>query len=184
MTTITELVIDGAYLIEGKKFQDARGWFQESYRKGNYKHLEMPFEQISCSESKKNVIRGIHCSPYAKIVSCIKGKVWDVVIDFRPKSPSYLKWQATELSETKQLYVPPRCGHAFFSLEDESIVIYFQGGVFQPSLEMDVNLFDKEINIDWPKPSTGEYIISEKDKASPVLKEAQRMWEERNQVSS
>jgi len=126
---------------------------------------------------KKNVVRGIHCSPYSKLVTCIKGRIWDVVVDLRKGSPTYLKWRGKELSPTQQLYIPPRCGHAFISLDEDNIVMYFQGGTWNPKFEMDTNYLDPQINIKWPKAE--QYILSDKDRNAPFLDEAQKQWEER-----
>ena len=76
----------------------------------------------------QHVLRGIHVSPYAKLLTCVYGAVYDVLVDVRPKSPSYLSWAAVELTEDncRQLFIPPNCGHGFYSLSDNSTVIYCQ----------------------------------------------------------
>ena len=76
----------------------------------------------------QNVIRGLHVSPYAKLLTCIKGKVFDVVADCRPESPTYLKWSAAILTEDncRQILVPPHCGHGYLALTEDATVIYGQ----------------------------------------------------------
>ncbi len=86
---------------------------------------------VSCTETLfllQNVLRGIHVSPYAKLLTCVRGSLYDVVVDARPESDTYLQWAAVKLTEDncRQLLVPPNCGHAFFSLSDESTIVYCQ----------------------------------------------------------
>ena len=76
----------------------------------------------------QNVIRGLHISTYCKLVTCTSGSVYDVVVDLRPDSPTYLQWAGAVLTaeNCKELYIPPNCGHGFLSLEDDSILLYAQ----------------------------------------------------------
>eukprot|EP01121_Diplochlamys_sp_Union-15-3_P001813 TRINITY_DN11579_c0_g1_i1.p1 TRINITY_DN11579_c0_g1~~TRINITY_DN11579_c0_g1_i1.p1 ORF type:complete len:192 (+),score=37.33 TRINITY_DN11579_c0_g1_i1:29-577(+) len=181
MSTITELEIKGAFIVEGQIFKDNRGWFHESYQEEKYSIIKQEWKQVSVSQSKKNVVRGIHCSPYSKLITCITGRVWDVVIDLRVGSPTYLKWIGSELHGARQLYIPPYCGHAFFVMEENTVLMYCQGGVFVPQREMDVNYLDSSINISWPKPiDSASYIISDKDNNAPALEDARKQWKQRN----
>ena len=85
----------------------------------------------------QNVLRGIHISPYAKLLTCVRGAVYDVVIDVRPDSPTFLQWSAVHLTEEncRQLFIPPHCGHAFYSLQDKTTVVYSQVRVIIESNE-------------------------------------------------
>lgn len=85
-------------------------------------------EQIERIFLLQHVVRGIHKSEYAKLLTCVSGAVYDVVVDLRPESPTYLQWAAVELTEDncRQLLIPPNCGHAFCSLSENSTVIYCQ----------------------------------------------------------
>ena len=76
----------------------------------------------------KHVLRGIHVSPYAKLITCVSGAIYDVVVDLRPESSTYLKWAAVELTEDncKQLFIPPLCGHGFYSQAENSTIMYCQ----------------------------------------------------------
>eukprot|EP01123_Difflugia_compressa_P000726 TRINITY_DN10844_c0_g1_i1.p1 TRINITY_DN10844_c0_g1~~TRINITY_DN10844_c0_g1_i1.p1 ORF type:complete len:188 (+),score=47.89 TRINITY_DN10844_c0_g1_i1:56-619(+) len=175
--------VQGAYIAYPPRYNDERGFFQEKYNDKKYGEVVKQCQQTSFSYSHKNVIRGLHCSKYGKLVQCIRGKLVDVFIDLRRDSPTYLKWAAVELNENeaKQVFVPGGCGHGFFSYEDHSILLYTQEGTFDPPTEMNVLWSDPVLGIQWPQPvDGGQYIISEKDRSSPTLQEAQRLYDERN----
>lgn len=156
--------IPGAYIAFPSIFKDNRGHFQETFNcekyprvMGSYSGLSsVPImRQTNYSVSRANTIRGIHCTPYAKLVQCVAGEIFDIIVDLRPESPSYGKWYGTWLSprRTQQLYIPARCGHAFFAKVDGSMLIYSQEDVYSDEESIRVNPFDKEISIDWPKPN-------------------------------
>jgi 3,5-epimerase/4-reductase len=168
--SIIKLKIEGAFLVTGRRHLDHRGTFEELYNETKF--LPHPitdsWRQISIAESHRNVLRGIHCSNFAKYVTCLKGKVYDVIVDLRPDSPTFMEWQGVwldcESTQPVHLYVPKRCGHAYFSAVDNSLFIYFQDGTFNPKEDIELNLFDETINIKWPEPSLNcDYIISQKD---------------------
>ena len=134
--------------------------------------LECRWLQTNCSVSNRNVVRGIHLASYAKLVTCVLGRVWDVVVDLRVMSPTYLKWFAIDLAhdrnaEPTQIYVPPGCGHGFFSYEDISVVVYQQTGQYDPVNEKCINWRDPTLKIEWPE--APEYILSQKDNEAPYL---------------
>ncbi len=132
------------------------------------------FQQISISRSQINVLRGLHCSPYGKFVQCVEGEVFDCMVDLRPDSPSFLQWTGKVLSEENgyQMYIPARCGHGFFSMRENSKLLYLQEGCYGPGQDVEVNPFDKDIAIKWPPACDGkEYILSAKDTKAKTLKE-------------
>ena len=96
--------------------KDKRGGFFELW---NSNDVPIDWKQVNCSISKKNVVRGIHVAPYAKLVTCLYGHIWDVVVDLRKDSPTYMQWlgvnlkypQRKEQIFAKQILVPPGCGH-------------------------------------------------------------------------
>lgn len=167
----TELSIEGAYLIELEPINDNRGFFARGFCKKELRQkIGINFEvcQANVSQNlKKGTIRGIHYQnqPYeeTKLISCVKGKVFDVVLDLRKNSPTYLKWQGFELSEDnyKMLLVPKGCGHGFQSLEDNSVLNYKVDQYFTPNADSGVRYDDKAFNIDWPIKEN--ITISEKD---------------------
>lgn len=114
---IQELAIPGAYLIECQRFSDERGYFQELYRDERYPMFAQ-CKQISYSCSAANVVRGIHCSPYAKLIACVKGKVVYFCVDLRLDSPTFKNWISVELYDTRQIYVPAYCGSSFFAVRN------------------------------------------------------------------
>lgn len=158
-------------VVEMDRHFDDRGFFQELYQADNYLDLPTKFifpQQVNWSLSKKNVLRGIHYAEYAKLVTCVSGKVWDVVVDLRSDSATYLKYVGIELSDenSKQVYVPAGCGHGFVALEDNSEVIYFTDGLYAKQGELTVMYNEPNLNIPWP----GEdHIISERDKGGNPL---------------
>jgi dTDP-4-dehydrorhamnose 3,5-epimerase len=133
----------------------------------SHKHLpQFKVAQINCSVSQKNVIRGLHVAPFARLVYCVKGQVFDVVADVRKDSKTYLQYDSVILSghNQKSIFIPPFCAHGFLAMEDESIVVYAQDSTYDPKVEVSVNHADPKLNIKWPWP-----ILSEKDKNAPVI---------------
>jgi len=171
------------FIVYPDRYHDDRGYFQEQHNSSKYNDVIKKSEQTSFSHSKKNVIRGLHCARYGKLVQCLRGRLLDVFVDLREDSPTFLNWKAVELndSEAKQVFIPGGCGHGFFSYEDNTIMLYTQEGTFNAALEMNVNYADPKLKIVWPKPiDSDKHIISEKDLASPSAEEALRLFKERN----
>lgn len=139
-----------------------------------------PWLQKSWSRSRRHVLRGLHTSTYAKLVTCIRGAVYDVFVDTREGSPTFLKWVGVYLSEKnrRQIYVPAGCAHSFLTLEAVNDVIYLQEGVFNPPEERDLLWNDASVAIPWdaivrrfcPRlTSPSELILSDKDKVCQTL---------------
>jgi dTDP-4-dehydrorhamnose 3,5-epimerase len=163
--------VQGACLIEFDRHSDERGYFQEIYSTSrDYPHLVGTKRQINLSMSGKGVVRGLHIVPFGKICSCPRGRLFDVIADVRPDSPTYLNWYGVWLEEQscRQLYVPPHCAHGFFSAEDNTILMYIQDGTYDPTLESEVNWKDPDIGIKWPEAT--RYILSAKDLQAPIIK--------------
>lgn len=170
--------VNGSFTVLANKYEDNRGFFQEFYNENKYNSKVNACRQISYSKSNKNIVRGIHCSPYGKLVQCIHGEIIDYVIDLRPDSSTYLNWESVTLSANipLQLYIPPNCGHAFFSKQDNSLVLYLQEGTYNPTNEMNVNPFDPRINILWPKLEENKnYILSKQDNEALFENEARKL---------
>jgi len=162
--------VQGCYVIDIDRYTDDRGYFQELYSKDKYEHFSNTWDQASCSRSCKNVIRGIHCSPYPKLCCCISGRMYDVAIDLREDSPTYLQWTGQWLTSEncRQFYVPANCGHAFYAAEDDTVILYMQGGVFNEDQDKVLNPLDPTINIAWPD---ADYVISKKDSNASFITE-------------
>ena len=165
-------------VIEPSVFSDKRGWFYESYNKNAFADLgiDVVFIQDNHSLSvPKYTLRGIHFqnNPYAqsKLVRCIAGKIWDVAVDLRKNSLTYLKWIGVELSaeNKKMLYIPQGFGHAFVTLEENCEVNYKVDNVYSKADERTIRFDDPMIAVQWPEGMTP--ILSEKDFNAPLLKD-------------
>lgn len=172
----TELEIKGVYLIEMEPFEDERGTFSRQYCKKELKKAGIDFDICQCNISKnkhQGTIRGLHYQkrPYLehKIVSCIKGRVYDVIVDLRCNSKTYLKWIGFEMSEDNNfaLYIPPMCAHGFQTMEDDSTVFYQLGEFFQKDYYDGIRYDDPKINIKWK--NIEPVIINDRDKSYKLI---------------
>ena len=175
---VTPLKIDGAWVVELKKFEDSRGFFYESFREDiakKYFGREFKIKQSNTSVSKKGSVRGIHYAlippSQAKYVQCQKGSIIDYVIDIRIGSPTFSQFVEVELSATnpQAIFIEEGLAHAFVALEDETVVTYFVSENYNPEREKGINPFDADLNIKWPDINLE---LSEKDKLAISLKEA------------
>lgn len=169
----TPLKVFGAYTIQPDRHIDHRGSFQEFYsaKPDSYPVYSFKPEQVNISCSQKNVLRGLHIVPFVKLVQCVQGVLFDVVVDMRKESPTYLQWDGVWLSEEQslQVYVPSGCGHGFLAADDLVTLLYAQSSFYDPSKETSVNWQDSTIGVKWPDLGMGEYIVSPKDKEAPFL---------------
>jgi len=177
MIEIESLKIPDVKLIKTKTFFDSRGYFKQTYNAKEYKNfgISAEFIQDNHSLSNKNVLRGLHYQlnhPQAKLVQVNKGKVYDVAVDMRKKSPTFKKWIGVILSEENgyQLYIPRGFAHGFLALEHNTQFSYKCDNVYVKNDEYGLRWDDSSINIKWPSTSTLE--ISEKDKALPIFNNA------------
>ena len=154
---------------------DSRGSFREWFRFDKFNEetgLNFNVVQSNCSNSQKNVMRGIHYSKakqgQAKWVTCTSGLILDVVIDLRKDSENFGKSLMVELDSKKGscIYIPDGFGHGFKSLEDDSLVAYSLTSKYEPAQEFTLNLFDEELGLNWP---LGEAILSERDRNAPKI---------------
>lgn len=153
--------LDGAWLIEPEPIRDERGFFARTFCAAEYAAhgLETCFVQHSTSQSVlRGTLRGMHFqrSPHAevKVVSCLKGAIWDVIIDLRPESPSYLRWEGFELTEDnrRQLYVPKGFAHGNQCLRDAAEIGYLISASYAPDATAGVRHDDPAFGIQWPLP--------------------------------
>jgi dTDP-4-dehydrorhamnose 3,5-epimerase len=149
--------------------------FWEGYRKSAFLDagITCEFVQDNFSSSKKGVLRGMHFqrSPgQVKLVSCIRGTIWDVAVDMRPDSSTFGKWEAVELSSDtmQQLLIPIGCAHGFCTMSDEAQVVYKVSAPYDPKEERGFAWDDPEVGISWPITSP---ILSDRDKSNPRFKE-------------
>ena len=174
---IKELEIKGAYLIEMEEFADNRGTFSRQFCQNELAKININFEIKQCNFSKntsKGVLRGLHYQkePYSeiKMVSCFRGEIYDVLVDVRPESPTYLKWISQELSEEnrKIIYIPKGVAHGFQTLVDNSYVYYQLSEYFRPELYSGIRWDDPALNIEWPDCDCR--ILSERDSSYEFIK--------------
>ena len=176
--TFTELELKGAYIIELKVFSDERGWFGRTYCKEEFKSngLEQEWVQMNHSfTSKKGTIRGMHFQfpPFQeiKMVRCIAGRVYDVIVDIRKDSPTFLQYVGVELSASnkKMIYIPSGFAHGFQTLTNDAELIYHHSAFYTPQAESGLLHNDSLLNINWPL-SVSE--ISDRDlKQTKIIKE-------------
>ncbi len=172
---IIETAIPDVKLIKPRRFDDDRGFFCQTYHQKQYQDAGIPsvFVQDNWSHSSKGVLRGLHYqlkNPQAKLVSVLRGEVFDVVVDLRRGSPTFGKWVAERLSAENglQLYVPEGFAHGFLVLSDTVDFLYKCSDFYAPGDEYGVRWDDPEIGIQWPL--DGEPVLANKDMEAPFLK--------------
>lgn len=167
--------IAGLVAIRLERHVDERGSFARLFCRDEFaaQGLTSSFVQASLSVTERaGTLRGMHFqrAPYAevKFVRCIRGAIHDVVADLRPDSPSYLHWQAFDLSAhgDLSLYIPAGCAHGFQTLQDDCEVLYQMDVPYQPGFADGFRFDDPALGIDWPLPIT---VIAEKDLEWPPL---------------
>lgn len=172
--------IEDVILVTPKVFGDNRGFFMETYKRTDFEAngIKGDFTQDNHSKSSKGVLRGLHyqAQPYsqAKLVRCIRGRIYDVAVDLRPESKTFGEYVKVELSEKNKqmLFIPKGFAHGFVALSDEVEIMYKTQGEYAPQADRGVLWCDKDINIDWEIDFTP--ILSEKDKVQKTLKEIDR----------
>ena len=175
---IIETPIKDLVIIEPKVWADERGYFFESYNQQLFKNLgiDADFVQDNQSFSHKNALRGLHAqaTPYAqgKLVRVIQGRVLDVAVDIRKKSPTYGQHFSIELSgeNKKMFYVPPGFLHGFVTLEDQTIFSYKCTALYHKNVEVGVIWNDEDLGINWGI-DANDALISPKDAVLPKFSE-------------
>jgi len=170
-----KLKIPDLILIKPKIIHDDRGFFLEKYKQSDFEEIGLPvFKQDNYSSSKKGVIRGLHYQlpPHAqgKLVSVVKGSVWDVAVDIRKSSKTFGQWVGVELNEENNLsfFIPPGFAHGFVALSDDVHLLYKCTAEYSASHERGIRFDDNDLNIDW---KISNPILSPKDKECPGIKE-------------
>lgn len=175
---VTHTEIDGAVIIEPRIFEDARGYFFESFsqRDFNANVKETMFIQDNESKSSYGVMRGLHFQspPYAqaKLVRCVKGAVLDVAVDIRKGSPTYGRHVAVELTEDNhlQFFIPKGFAHGFAVLSETAVFQYKCDEFYHPESDGGISILDGSLGIDWKIPLE-KAILSEKDTRHPLFKD-------------
>lgn len=173
---ITKLPLAGALLIDPEPIEDERGFFARVWDGEILAADGCRTEIRQCSTSynrDKGTVRGLHGQgephPECKIVRCIRGAIFDVIVDARPESVTYGRWHGVELSadNRRAVYIPAGFAHGFQTLADDSEVFYMMTTPYHPESQYGFRYDDPAIGIDWPLPVTS---VSERDQGFPPLK--------------
>jgi len=180
--TFKKLNIPEVILVEAQSFPDDRGYFKEIFKESSFieNGINTKFVQDNFSHSLKGVLRGLHYQKnpkaQAKLVTTLRGEIFDVAVDMRKDSPTYGKWVSEILSEKNQrlLYIPEGFAHGYCVLSDEADIFYKVSQEYSPEHDSGFIWNDPEVAINWPldKPT-----ISEKDQKLPILKNSDNNFE-------
>lgn len=171
-----ETSIRDVFIVEREPFEDERGYFARFYceEEFNLAGITTRFKQMNiCKNNKQWTLRGLHyqSGKFAedKLVSCIRGSIWDVCVDIRPGSDTFCQYVAYELSENngKMLYIPKGCAHGYVTLEEQCQLFYMMSENYVPEAAQGYRYDDPILSIEWP--SGKNFIISEKDRNLPYL---------------
>jgi dTDP-4-dehydrorhamnose 3,5-epimerase len=175
-----ELAVPGAWVITPRQFGDDRGMFLESFKASEFEKVTgRPFDlrQVNCSVSAAGVLRGVHYTEdppgQAKYVTCVHGAFLDVVVDLRPGSSTYGRWDSVVLDDVdrRSVFLSEGLGHAILSLADHSTVTYLCSLEYTPEFDRDIDAFDPQLSIEWPTVGRDgnrlTYVRSPKDAAAP-----------------
>ena len=172
---ISPTLIDGVSIVERKPIGDERGFLVRVYAEDELAQFGFAggIKQINHTlTTSRGAVRGMHFQhpPHAetKLVTCIRGAVFDVAVDLRAESPTFLQWHGEVLSaeNNRALVIPKGCAHGFQALEDDSELIYLHSAAYEPSCEGALNQSDPRLAIDWPLPVTD---LSDRDRNHELL---------------
>ena len=175
---VIKTILDGVVVIEPRLFEDARGYFFESFsqREFDEKVGKVVFVQDNESKSSYGVMRGLHFQrpPFtqSKLVRCVKGAVLDVAVDIRKGSPTYGQHVAVELTEEnhRQIFIPKGFAHGFAVLSETAVFQYKCDEFYHPEADGGISILDDSLEIDWRIPMD-KAILSEKDTKHTLLKD-------------
>ena len=173
--TVTETTIPGVLLVAPVVHGDARGFFVERYHAERYAAAGIGprFVQDNHSRSRQGVLRGLHFqvqNPQGKLVEVLDGRLYDVVVDVRPGSETFGRWEGFTLdaSDRTQLWVPPGLAHGFCVISEQVDFLYKCTALYDPSDEGGVAYDDPDLGIAWPHPAP---VLSDKDRALPRVRD-------------
>jgi len=169
--------INGVFELHAQPFADHRGAFLNAFRAQELAFMgswgDRGIAQVNLSRTEAvGTIRGLHlqADPFseAKLVRCLRGRVWDVAVDLRRDSPTYRHWHAVELcpAQGNALLIPEGCAHGFQVLEPGSELLYLHSGAWEPQAETGVRWDDPQLAVAWPLPVTD---LSDRDRNLPFL---------------
>ncbi|HAS6349113.1 TPA: dTDP-4-dehydrorhamnose 3,5-epimerase [Vibrio vulnificus] len=166
-------------IIEPNVFGDERGFFMETFRESWFREhvADVTFVQDNHSKSRKGILRGMHYQTertQGKLVRVTRGEVYDVAIDMRKESPTFGHWIGVLLNETnkRQLWVPEGFAHGFYVTSESAEFVYKCTDYYAPEFEQSVLWNDPDLGITWPVDENGEVLLSDKDNAGLLFKDA------------
>jgi dTDP-4-dehydrorhamnose 3,5-epimerase len=170
------LALPEVIVVKPTVFADDRGFFFEGWQDRRFAAAGIPgpFVQDNHSHSRRHVLRGLHFQiqhTQGKLVSVVRGRVFDVVVDLRRSSPRFGRWCGIELDDRDHalLWVPPGFAHGFLTLSDEADFVYKCTDYYSQPFERSLRWNDPDIGIAWPLPPGAEPVLSAKDAAAPLL---------------
>jgi dTDP-4-dehydrorhamnose 3,5-epimerase len=175
--TFTPAAVAGAMIVDPIRREDHRGYFARKWCLREFAEQGIDFVPLQASIANnlhKGTVRGMHLqiapALEAKLINCMKGSIFDVILDLRPESPTYLQWCGTILSAENQrmLYIPERCGHGYQTLEDDTNVFYLTSQYFAPASAKGARFDDPAFKIEWPLPPA---VVSDADRNWPLVSE-------------
>ncbi|MDU8359796.1 dTDP-4-dehydrorhamnose 3,5-epimerase [Pseudomonas syringae group sp. J309-1] len=169
------LPLEGLFSVQHKYHADERGHFSRLFCEGGLSQFGQPFHirQInhSCTR-ERGTVRGLHFQnaslPEAKLISCLRGEVWDVAVDLRPDSATFLHWHAEYLraGDGRSLLLPAGFAHGFQAMTDDAELLYLHSADYTPGHEGGLSVHDPRLSITWPLPVKN---LSERDLSHPLL---------------
>lgn len=172
------LSVAGAFLVKPEPLVDERGLFARVWCEAEFSKHGIPMQPVQANvgfSPRRGTLRGLHYQVApdleAKLVRCTRGVVYDVLVDLRPDSPTYLKWCAVELDAEARwsVYVPPLCAHGYLTLSDDAEVYYQASAPFAPQSARGVRWDDPVLSIQWP---IAVELVSDRDRSWPLLAES------------
>jgi len=174
---VRQLAVEGAYVFTPTIHRDDRGWFVSPHQQGPFEDAVggplFSVAQTSFSESRRNVVRGVHyrLTPpgSAKYTCCVRGRALDIVVDLRLGSPTFGRWDSVIIDPQtfRSMYLPVGVGHAFVALEEGTVVSYLLSEPYRSSEELAVNVCDPALGL--PLPEGYEALLSDRDRAAPTI---------------
>lgn len=175
---VADCSLEEVKVIQPEVFSDHRGFFMETWNREKYLQfgIDIEFKQTNLSRSSAGVLRGLHYQwpqPQAKLVQVLEGRIFDVAVDIRPDSISYLQWVGVELSaqNQRQLYIPEGFAHGFLVLSESVLLAYACNRVFSSQADATIAWNDPDIGIAWPGVPAS---VSDKDSKAPKISELDR----------